>query len=119
MMHEREKSDPAIVAVKPANTAGRPEMARATVEQVEPRAGAEENATQDGTYRTPSRADVSPGLERVRQATRGLKEKFTALLHHVDIDLLLTAYHALQREAAAGVDGMTWRDYGEDLERRL
>lgn len=119
MMHEREKSDPAIVAVKPANTADRPEMARAVVEQVEPRAGAEENATQDGTHRTPSRADVSPGLERVRQTARGLKEKFTALLHHVDTDLLLTACHALKREAAAGVDGMTWRDYGEDIERRL
>lgn len=119
MMHEREKSDPAIVAVKPANTADRPEMARAVVEQVEPRAGAEENATQDGTHRTPSRADVSPGLERVRQTARGLKEKFTALLHHVDTDLLLTAYHALKREAAAGVDEMTWRDYGEDIERRL
>jgi group II intron reverse transcriptase/maturase len=119
MMHEREKSDLAIVAVKPANAADRPEMVRAAAEQVEPRAGAEENATQDGTHRTPSRADVSPGLERVRQAARGPKEKFTALLHHVDTDLLLTAYHALKREAAAGVDGMTWHDYGEELECKL
>jgi group II intron reverse transcriptase/maturase len=114
-MHEREKSDPAIVAAKPAN-----KPARAGAESVERRAGAEENASQDGTHRTPGRASVSPGLERVRQVARGLKkEKFTALLHHVDVDLLRYGYLALKREAAAGVDGVTWRDYGEDLERKL
>jgi len=114
-MHEREKSDPATVAAKPAN-----KPAPAGAESVERRAGAEENASQDGTHRTPGRASVSPGLERVRQAARGLKkEKFTALLHHVDVDLLRHAYLALKREAAPGVDGVTWRDYGEDLERKL
>jgi RNA-directed DNA polymerase len=114
-MHEREKSDPAVVATKPAN---RP--ARAGAEPVERRAGAEENAEQDGTHRTPGRASVSPGLERVRQVARGLKkERFTALLHHVDVGLLRYAYLALKRDAAPGVDGVTWRDYGEDLERKL
>src|SRR5882724_1120171 len=114
-MHEREKSDPAVVAVKPAN---KPE--RSGAERVERRAGAKENATQDGTHRTPSRAVVSLGLERVRQVATGLKkEKFTALLHHVDAGLLRSAYLALKREAAPGVDGVTWRDYGEDLERKL
>jgi group II intron reverse transcriptase/maturase len=114
-MHEREKSDPAIVAAKPAN-----EPAQAGVERVERRAGAKENAIQGGTHRTPSRVDVSPGLERVRQVAKGLKkEKFTALLHHVDTALLRTAYLALKREAAPGVDGVTWGDYGEDLERKL
>src|SRR5690349_16330587 len=112
VMHEREKSDPAVVAAKPAN-----KPARAGAEAVERRAGAEENADQDGTHRTPGRASVSPGLERVRQVARGLKkEKFTALLHHVDVDLLRHGYLALKREAAAGVDGVTWRDYGGDLE---
>ena len=83
-MHEREKSDPAKVAAKPAN-----KLARANAELAEPRAGAEENAEQDGMHRTPSRVVVSHGLERVRQTARGLKkEKFTALLHHVDTDLL-------------------------------
>jgi len=114
-MHEREKSDPAVVAAKPAN-----KPARAEAEPAERRAGAEENADQDGTHRTPSRVSVSPGLDRVRQVARGLtKEKFTALLHHVDVDLLRNAYLALKRGAAPGVDGMTWRDYGQDLERKL
>ncbi|MGH6752946.1 MAG: group II intron reverse transcriptase/maturase [Bradyrhizobium sp.] len=115
MMHEREKSDLAIVVTKPANV-----PARAGAELVEPRAGAEENAIEDGTPRTPSRAGVSHGLERVRQAAKGLKkEKFTALLHHVDTALLRTAYLALKRDAAPGVDGVTWGDYGEGLEQKL
>ena len=114
-MHEREKSDPAIVAAKPVN-----KPAQAEAEPVERRAGAEENASQDGTHRTPSRVSVSPGLDRVRQVARGLtREKFTALLHHVDVELLRNAYLALKRDAAPGVDGMTWRDYGQDLERKL
>jgi RNA-directed DNA polymerase len=114
-MHGREKSDPAIVAAKLANN-----LAQASAESAEPRAGAEENAEQDGMHRTPSRVVVSHGLERVRQTARGLKkEKFTALLHHVDTDLLSSSYLALKREAAAGVDGMTWWEYGDDLERKL
>jgi group II intron reverse transcriptase/maturase len=63
---------------------------------------------------------VSPGLDRVRQTAReGQRERLTALLHHVDIDLLRWSYHALRREAAAGVDGTTWADYGEGLSARL
>ena len=100
-MHEREKSDPATVAVKPANA-----PARAEAELAEPRAGAKENASQDGTLRTPSREGASSGLDRVRQAAKGLKkEQFTALLHHVDVDLLGIAYRALKREAAPGWTG--------------
>ncbi len=114
-MHEREKSDPATVATKSANA-----PARAEAELAEPRAGAKENASQDGALRTPSREGASSGLERVRQGAKGLKkEQFTALLHHVDADLLRIAYFALKREAAPGVDGMTWRGYGEALELRL
>jgi group II intron reverse transcriptase/maturase len=114
-MHEKEKSDPAVVATKPANATVRTEA-----EPVEPRAGAKENAPRDGMRRTPSRISMSPGLERVRQVAEGLKkEKFTALLHHVDTDLLRTAYLALKREAAPGMDGLTWGEYGEDLEPRL
>ncbi len=115
MMNEDEKSDPAIVAVKPAN---RPEESGA--ELAEPRAGAKENARQEGTLRTPSREGASHGLDRVRQAARlKKKERFTALLHHVDVDRLREAYLALKREAAPGVDGVTWADYGQDLEARL
>jgi RNA-directed DNA polymerase len=115
MMDEREKSDPTVVAGKPAKSA-----AQAVGELVERRVGTEGNAGQDGTYRTPSRASVSPGLARVRQAARERrKEKFTALLHHVAVALLGWSYGQLRKEAAAGVDGLTWDDYGEGLQARL
>jgi len=114
-MHGREKSDPSIVAGKPANGVGQPRS-----EPVEPREGAEENTGRANTRRTPSRASVSPGLDRVRTAARlDGKERFTALLHHVDVGLLRSAYSWLKRDAAPGVDGMTWQEYGEDLERKL
>jgi RNA-directed DNA polymerase len=115
MMHDREKSDPSIVARKPANNDGRP-----SAEPVERRGGAEGNARQPSTLRTPSRDGVTAGLERVRTAARlRKKERFTALLHHVSIDRLRQAYSCLKRDAAAGVDGVTWDEYGTDLDRRL
>ena len=115
MMHGREKSDPAIVATKPTNKAE-----QSAAEPVEPRAGAEGNAGQQSTRRAQNRESVSQALDRVRQAARlRKKERFTALLHHVGIDLLWRAFYALQRDAAPGVDGLTWRDYEADLEPRL
>lgn len=115
MMNGQEKSDPAIVAGKPAN-----KDAQASAEPVEPRAGAEGNAVEHGTRRTPGRESMSHGLDRVRQAARERKEeRLTALLHHVDVELLRAAYGWLKREAAAGVDGVTWAAYGEGLELRL
>ena len=115
MMHGREKSDPTVVATKPTNAAGQP-----GAEPAERRVGAEGNAGQADTDRTPSRASVSPGLDRVRQAAKDRStDRFTALLHHLDVDLLRWAYFQLKREAAAGVDGLTWRDYGDGLEARL
>jgi group II intron reverse transcriptase/maturase len=70
--------------------------------------------------RTQVRESVSQALGRVREAARLRKgEKFTALLHHANVDLLWLSYLALKRDAAAGVDGVTWRDYGVDLERKL
>jgi hypothetical protein len=63
---------------------------------------------------------VSRALGRVRQAAKERKkEKFTALLHHVDIDLLRISFYALKRKAAPGVDGVTWQDYEADLENNL
>jgi RNA-directed DNA polymerase len=115
MMHEREKSDPAIVAVKPTNKAE-----RSAAESVEPRAGAEGNASQHSTGRAQNRATVSQGLERIRQVARqGKKEKFTTLLHHISTDHLEQALLELKEDAAAGVDGLTWRNYEADLERNL
>ena len=115
MMHGREKSDPAIVARKPTNKAGQP-----AAEPVEPRAGAEGNAGRQSTRRAQNRASVSQALDRVRQAARHRKkERFTTLLHHLSPDLLRAAFFALKRDAAPGVDGLTWRDYEADLEPRL
>ena len=115
MMNEREKSDPSIVAAKLANKSGGPDT-----ESVEPRGGAKGNTPEPHTHRTLSRDSVSPGLERVRERARqGKKERFTALLHHVTVDLLRTAYLKLKRDAAPGVDGTTWREYGHDLEAKL
>jgi len=115
VMHGHEKSDPSVVAMKPVNEGGRlPE------ELVEPRGGAEGNAVERGTRRTPSRGCVSPGLDRVREAAKERKqERFTALLHHIGVDLLQSAYGWLRKEASAGVDGVTWEEYGEGLERKL
>jgi RNA-directed DNA polymerase len=115
MMHGREKSDPAIVATKPTNKAGKP-----AAEPVEPRAGAEGNAGRQSTRRAQNRASVSQALDRVRQAARRRKkERFTALLHHLSPDLLRAAFFALKRDAAPGVDGLTWRTYEADLDRRI
>ncbi len=115
MMHGHEKSDLVIVAEKPTNKAGRP-----GAEAVEPRARAKGNTDQQSTHRAQDRDRVSQALERVRQAARlRKKERFTALLHHVNVDLLRLAFRALKRDAAPGVDGVTWRDYEADLERKL
>ena len=114
MMHEGEKSDPAIVAVKPTNKAE-----RSAAEPVEPRAGAEGNVGQHSTDRARNRATVSQGLERIRQVARQKKEKFTTLLHHISTDHLEQAFLELKEDAAPGVDGLRWRDYEADLERNL
>ena len=115
MMHEPERSDFSVVAGKPTNKPGQPRA-----EPVEPREGTEGNAGKPDMRRTPSRESLPQGLDRVRQAAReGKKERFTALLHHVTIDLLRDAYSWLERDAAPGVDGLTWKAYGEDLQVRL
>jgi group II intron reverse transcriptase/maturase len=115
MMNGQEKSDSAIVAVKSPNKAGSP-----AAEAMEPRAGTKGNADQQSAHRAQDRARVSQALARVRKAARQRKkERFTALLHHVNVDTLRTAFYALRRKAAPGVDGVTWRDYEADLERKL
>ncbi|WP_348628608.1 reverse transcriptase domain-containing protein [Mesorhizobium sp. M2A.F.Ca.ET.042.01.1.1] len=115
MMNGQEKSDSAIVAVKSPNKAGSP-----VAEAMEPRAGTKGNAEQLRMHRTQSRARMSQSLDRIRKAARlRKKDRFTALFHHVNVDALRTAFYALRRKAAPGVDGMTWRDYESDLELRL
>src|SRR5882757_6533330 len=114
-MYEPEKSDAVVVAVKPTNKAE-----RSAAEPVEPRTATKGNAGQQSTRRAQDRVSVSQALERVRQAARQKKkERFTALLHHVAPAMLRTAFYALKRDAAPGIDGMTWEAYEADLDRRI
>src|SRR5215469_426905 len=125
MMNGPEKSDHAIVAMKPANKAEGPSAAlpaeeKHAAELVERRAGTEGNADQQSTCRTQSRESVSQALERIRKVARERKkEKFTALLHHISIDLLEVAFDELKTDAAPGVDRVTWEDYEANLEGNL
>lgn len=114
-MHEYGKSDGCVVPAKPANKA-----TRVAAELVEERRPAKGNT--DSTTRLGHRAGlgVINGLDRVREAARRDKgARFTALLHHVDLPRLRAAYRALSPKAAAGVDGVTWAVYGQDLEANL
>lgn len=114
-MNGQEKSDSGIVAGKPTNKAGRP-----VAESVEPRPGTEGNAEQQRMHRTQGRDRMSQSLDRVRKAARlRKKDRFTALFHHISVDALRTAFYALRRKAAPGVDGMKWQDYEAELEPRL
>ena len=115
-MNERRKSDGPVVPLKSPNNAGQP-----AAEVIEGRGSAKGNPPQQNAPRTQSREGAPSALERVRlAAARDRRMRFTALLHHIyDLHTLRTAYLALKREAAAGVDGETWRHYGERLEDNL
>jgi len=115
MMHDPGKSDGPVVPEKRPNKAGQP-----AAEAVEGRGPAERNPSRQNTLRTQSRTGVPSALERVRQvARRDKRAKFTALAHHVTQERLRTAYLAIKRTAAAGVDGVTWEQYGEQIEENL
>src|ERR1019366_4615357 len=104
-----------VVAAKPTNKAE-----QSAAEPAEPRTETKGNVGQQSTLRAQDRGSVSQALERVRQAARQRKkEKFTSLLHHVDPAMLRTAFYAIKRDAAPGVDGMTWETYERDLDRKI
>jgi RNA-directed DNA polymerase len=114
-MHEPEKSDPVVVAVKRANKAE-----HSAAEPVEPRTGTKGNANQHRTRRAQDRESVSQALERVRfAARRGKEEKFISLLHHINPEMLRAAFYAMKRDAAPGVDGVTWDAYEQGLDLRI
>src|SRR5881392_4121941 len=125
MTNGHEKSDSAIVAMKPANKEAHPAAEQsaaepATAEPVEPRAGTKGNASQQSTRRAQDRESVSQALERIRQVARQRKkERFTSLFHHISVELLRVVFFALKRDAAPGVDGLTWQDYEADLDRKI
>jgi retron-type reverse transcriptase len=116
MTDGRGKSDRSIVPRKPPNKVEAP-----AAEVVEGRGRAKGNPRPQNAPRTRSRTSAPSALERIRRAARrDRKQRFTALLHHVyDVDRLRGAYHGLKRNAAAGVDGVTWKAYRKDLGANL
>lgn len=116
MMHDRGKSDRLVVPAKSPNKA--PER---VAEGMEGRGRTEGNTPERNALRTQSRGGAPSALARVRQlARRDRTQRFTTLFHHVyAVDTLRAAYLAIQRDAAAGVDGETWQHYGQDLDARL
>src|SRR5580698_2659896 len=114
-MYVLEESDCAIVPMKLTNRED-----KTSAEPAEGRAQTKENDVQPHTHPTQSGARVSQGLDGVRQKARGNKqERFTALLHHLTVDLLRESFYALKRHAATGVDGVTWQEYEDGLKDRL
>jgi RNA-directed DNA polymerase len=114
-MYVLEGSDCAILPMKLTNRED-----KTSAEPAEGRAQTKENDAQPHTHPTQGGTRVSQGLGGVRQAAQDRKqERFTALLHHLTIDLLRESYYALQRSAAPGVDGVSWQQYEQGLEARL
>ena len=115
MMHGAEKSDRPIVPLKRANKAGQP-----AAEFVEGRGRVKGNAEVQSTVRTQSRVAVSQARLRIREAiSRNKDERLTALLHHVDVNVLRAAFLSLKKRAAPGIDEVTWDQYAADLEDHL
>ena len=113
-MNAGGESDEQVVPAKRSNNGK-----QSPAESVEGSCSTKGNAEEAHTCRTQGREHVSQGLGGVREAARRDKrQKFTALLHHVTTDLLQDSYHSLKRQAAPGVDGVTWEQYGEGLEER-
>jgi len=113
--HALEESDRTILSMNQTN-----KEERSSAEPGEKRVRAKENTVQPNTNPTRSGERVSQGLSGVREAAKKRRqERFTALLHHVSVDLLRDSYYALKRQAAPGVDGVTWQEYETGLEGRL
>lgn len=114
-MHVQEKSECAVVPVNQSN-----KEVQTSAEIGEGRAQIEENIVRSHMSPTQSGKRMSQGLHGVRKAaTERKQERFTALLHHLSVNLLRDSFYALQRRAAPGVDGVTWREYETGLEDRL
>jgi hypothetical protein len=109
-MHVLEKSDCAVIPVNQPNKEGQP-----PAEVGEGRAQTKENIVPSHMHPTQSEDRMSHGLVGVRKAAKERKqEPFNSLLHHLNVDLLRDSFYALQRKAAPGVDGVTWRSMKPD-----
>jgi group II intron reverse transcriptase/maturase len=120
-MNANGKSDGGVVSMKRANNGAQPDSyGQPLAEFVERRPTAEGNSGRTTVTGTQGPEPASSGLSRVREAAkRDSKLKFTNLLHHVTVDLLRQSYFRLNRNAAVGVDYVTWREYGKNLEEQL
>ena len=113
--HGAEESDRAEVPMNQPN-----KEAQATAEAGEGRGRTKENIAKSSMPPAQNGKGVSQGLSGVRRVARERKqERFTSLLHHLNVDLLRQSYYALKRKAAPGVDGVRWGEYEEGLEDRL
>jgi RNA-directed DNA polymerase len=114
-VHVCEESHSGVVPMNHSN-----KDTRSSAESEEGRPLIKENAGQSNTHPTQSGKGVSQGLAGVRKAAREHKEmKFTALLHHLTVDLLRDSFYSLKKKAAPGVDGVTWQEYESGVENRL
>jgi len=114
-MHALEGSDRTIVPVNQPNKEG-----SSSAEAGEGRVRTKENIVQPNTSPTQSGERVSHGLSGVREVAKARRqERFTALLHHLSVNLLQDSFYALKRQAAPGVDGVTWQEYEDGLEGRI
>jgi RNA-directed DNA polymerase len=116
-MNASGKSDGSIVPLNPANN----DAAEASAESAEERGPARRNTEQSNLDRTQSRKSRrSSGLHGVREmACKSHDLKFTALLHHINVELLTSSFYQLKKKAAVGIDGVTWHEYEQDLEDRI
>src|SRR5260221_13932722 len=113
--HVPEKSDCAVLPVNQPNKGG-----QSSAEAGEGRAQMKENIVQSHMHPTQSGKRMSQGLDGVRKVAMERKqERFTALLHHLNVDLLRDSFYALQRKASPEVDGVTWQKYETGLEDRI
>lgn len=112
--HALEESDPIVVPEKPGNSRVTPE------DSAEGRRGTNGKSAEGNASRTQGRLDASTVLARIgEKAKKAGKEQFTNLLSHIKTPLLEEAYRRLRKDATPGVDGVTWSDYGANLEERL
>jgi group II intron reverse transcriptase/maturase len=114
-VHADGESDEQVVPAKGSN-----KEEQSSAESVEGSCSTKGNTEETHTHRTQGRERVSQGLGGVREAAgRDKKQRFTALLHHVTTDLLRDSYQSLKKQAAPGVDGVTWAQYREGQEEKL
>ena len=110
-----QESDSGIVPMRGSNKEGKP-----TAESPEGRPGTKENVQQLHMRPTQGGSRMSQGLEGVRRAAKERKEeRFTALLHHLTIDLLRECFYSIKRSASAGVDRVSWDEYAQGVEERI